>query len=137
MREETSVQANFDVSGRRLTATVTGDYDAEESVSKFASVLLYCRTYPIDEVLIDFRQLSGIGFITSEIMYAYHIAKLYRQYIVDGGQPFRLAYLGPHTYINRWMPGLGVVRAGGLQVIATTELPEAMEWLACSGDRVN
>lgn len=131
------MQANFDISDSRLTVAVTGSYDAEAAVDKFSSILLYCRTYSVDEVLIDFRELAGTGFVTSEIMYAYHIAKLYRQYIADGGEPLRIAYLGPHTYIKGWLPGLGVARAGGLKIIATTELPEAMEWLECSGELPN
>ncbi|MGW8248700.1 MAG: hypothetical protein ACWGOV_11415 [Acidiferrobacterales bacterium] len=123
--------ANYEISGKRLNVTVTGNYDAKAAVNKFSSILSYCRTYSVDEVLIDFRELGGTGFVTSEIMYAYQIARLYRQYIVNGGEPLRIAYLGPHTYINGWNPGLGVARAGGLKIFATTKLPEAEEWLEC------
>jgi len=124
------VQIKFDVAGNRLIVRVTGDYyDADESVKKFSSILLYCRTYSIDEVLIDFRELGGNGYATSEIMYAFHVARLYREHIAGGGEPLRIAYLGPTTYIKGWMPGLGVARAGGLQIIATTELAKAVEWL--------
>ncbi|MDX5151090.1 MAG: hypothetical protein R3188_01320 [Acidiferrobacterales bacterium] len=125
------MQSEYEISGNRLIVTVTGDYDAKAAVKKFSTILSYCSTYSVDEVLIDFRELGGTGYITSELMYAYHIAKLYRNYIVNGGEPLRIAYLGPHTYITGWNPGLGVARAGGLKIIVTTELPEAEEWLDC------
>lgn len=135
--EEIIVQYRFDISGSRLVVNVTGHYDADVAVNKFSSILSYCRTYSVYEVLIDFRELGGIGFVTSEIMYAYHIAKLYRQFIAEGGEPLRIAYLGPNSYINSWNPGLGVARAGGLNIIATTRLPEAEEWLDCRGKLPN
>lgn len=123
------MKINFTVSGTRLVATVTGAFDADQSVSKFASILSFCRLYSLDQVLIDFRALDGTVFTTAEIMYAHNISRLYREHLGAGGDPLRIAYLGPDTYINDSMPGLGIAQAGGLDILATSDFPEAVEWL--------
>ena len=123
------MQTEFDISGTRLVATVSGAFDADQSVSKFASVLSFCRTYDLDQVLIDFRDLQGFSFATSGILYAHTISSLYQQHLAGGGNALRIAYLAPDTFIEGWNRGVGIARAAGLDVLATTELPEAMEWL--------
>ena len=123
---------DFAVSGTRLVVAVSGSFDLELSVNKFSSILSFCRMYSLDQVLIDFRDLDDTMFATAEIMYAHNISQLYQQHIGEGGEPVRIAYLGPDTYIRDSMPGLGIAQAGGLNVLATSEFPVAMEWLESS-----
>lgn len=85
--------------------------------------------YSLDQVLIDFRNLNDTMFATAEIMYAHNISRLYQQHLNQGGNPVRIAYLGPDTYISDSMPGLGIAQAGGLNVLTTSEFPAAVEWL--------
>lgn len=123
------MQIKFSIFGTRLVARVTGSFDADMSVKKFGSILSFCRIYSLDQVLIDFRDLEGMVYATAEIMYAHNISQLYKEHLDHGGDPLRIAYLGPDTYINDSMPGLSIAQAGGLDVLTTSDFPVAVEWL--------
>ena len=124
---------DFTISDTRLVVTATGSFDLGLSVNKFASILSFCRMYSLDQVLIDFRELGDTMFATAEIMYAHNISQLYKQHLDQGGEPVRVAYLGPDTYINDSMPGVGIAQAGGLDVLTTSDFPAAVEWLESNG----
>ena len=125
---------DFTISDTRLVVTVTGAFNADLSVNKFASIMSFCRMYSLDQVLIDFRALDDTVFATAEIMYAHNISRLYREHLDQGGEPVRIAYLGPDTYISDSMPGLGIAKASGLNILATSDFPMAMEWLESSSN---
>ena len=124
---------DFTISGTRLVVTASGAFDLSLSVNKFSSILSFCRMYSLDQVLIDFRDMDDKMFATAEIMYAHNISRLYQQHLEQGGEPVRIAYLGPDTYIRDSMPGLGIARAGGLEVLTTSDFPMALQWLEASG----
>jgi hypothetical protein len=128
------LQIKFSIFGTRLVARVTGSFDADLSIKKFGSILSFCRIYSLDQVLIDFRDLGGVMYATVEIMYAHNISRLYQQHLTEGGEPLRIAYVGPETFVRNTMPGLGIAQAAGLDVLATSEFPEAVEWLELNGN---
>jgi len=132
-----AVQHHFEILGNRLVVSVSGGFDADDSVSKFESILLFCRTGALDRVLIDFRELEKDSFATADLLYAYNVAGIYERYLAEGGEPLKMAYVGPPTYGTGSIPAVRVARESGLDVILTSEMSEAMDWLDCDNRTAN
>ena len=113
-----------------LLATVTGGYDLNEAVERFSDVILACRRWGQNRVLIDYRSLDGkIGAI-EEIIYATGVGEVYRTHLEAGGVPLRMAFLGNPSFIRSWVPSEDVAKSYDLEAHATLDLDEALEWLA-------
>ena len=132
-----AVQHHFEISGNRLVVSVTGDFDVDDSVTKFESILLFCRTSALHQVLIDFRALEWESFATAELLYAFNVAGMYERYLAEGGEPLKMAYVGPSSSGTNSAPAVRVARESGMDVILTSELSEATDWLDCDDRAVN
>ncbi len=113
-----------------LLVTVTGSYDLDEAIERFGSVLLACRRSGQNQILVDYRGLTGESGAIEEIIYATGIGDLYRMHLEAGGAPLRIAYLGTPSFIQSWVPGVEVAKGYDLEVCVTIDLDEALEWLA-------
>ena len=123
------LDVQFELVGSRLIATVSGINEPDEAVFRFQWMLDACRSGKVGEVLIDYRDLKGHGSAVQEIIYATRIVDLYRGYLLQGGRPLRLAYVGNDAFVGGWVPGAEIAGEAGLDVIVTTSLDEAVAWL--------
>lgn len=113
-----------------LHITVTGAYDFDAAVERFAAVIAACRQTGIPKVLVDYRELQGGRSKINEGIYAAQVAELYKNHMEHGGTPLRFAYLANKAVTLEFMPGLALVRDHGIDAYVTYDFDDAVRWLA-------
>jgi len=115
--------------GEYLQILLSGNYDLQKAIDYFTWLLNVCRSTRKNYVLIDFRSLKGEITTSENFIYATMVTKHYNNYILTGGKPLRLAYLGKATQVGILEPGVQLAKQNNIPVMLTTDLNEAINWL--------
>ena len=125
-----SLSVEIEPKSEYLLVNVTGQYDLDEAVERFAEVVFACRKHDLNKVLVDYRTLEGETAKVQEIIYALRGGEFYRQHLEAGGVPLKMAYVSNDKHILSWTPGSDMAEKFGLEVFRTTDLNQAIEWLS-------
>jgi len=112
-----------------LEVIVSGDYDIQEAIDEFSSVLSACKITGLSKVLIDFRKLHGEIYSIQKIIYSLQIVGQVKDYFASKGKDLQFAYVGKTPQVNKYKPGLEIAEREGIQAITSIDINEAFEWL--------
>ena len=121
----------YQVEGARLVVKVSGPFDLEEAVRRFEDVILpACRAQNLTQVLIDTREVVGLGSAIQGIIYANQVTTLYLAHLRSGGSPFRVAHVTNPALVGDWNPGADALEVeGGFDAYVTVDIDAALAWL--------
>ena len=112
-----------------VEAIVSGEYDMQEAVDKFALILSTCQITGLSKVLIDFRKLHGKIYAVQKIIYTHQVIDKLKNYFASRDKDLHFAYVGKAPQISTYEPGLEIVERERIQAIVTDDINEAFEWL--------
>jgi hypothetical protein len=129
-RSQMALDVKFEERPDYMLVSVSGEYDMEEAIERFAVVIAACRRLNLTKVLIDFRTLPGERAMVQQVMYAMGVGGLHQQHLSASGTPLRVAYVGDASVVKPSNPGLDVVKGYGMDALVTANLDEAVDWLS-------
>ena len=111
-----------------LRVIVTGNYDLQEAINRFPSVLSVCLLTGLNKVLIDYRELQGLQAATEQALYTFGIQEQYNDYLIKGGEELRIAYVA-NTPLTSFEPGVNIVKNSNYSWALFSDMEAACEWL--------
>jgi len=118
-----------------LLFVVTGKYNLNVAIDKFALVITACLHNGLYKALIDYRQLEGESFASLDVLYAHHAAEMVQKHRATGGTPIKIAFLGKRE--KPWTFGQEIAKQQGIEVLITQDFPEAVAWLIGKSEKSN
>ena len=112
-----------------VEAIVSGEYDMQEAVDKFALILSTCQITGLSKVLINFRKLHGKIYAVQKIIYTHQVIDKIKNYFASRDKDLQFAYVGKAPQISTYEPGLEIAERERIQAIVTDDINEAFEWL--------
>ena len=122
---------NLDITPKEkyLHISVTGVYELQPAKENLIQLLAACGQHKLSHVLVDFRSVEGSASKMDRYEFISSIAELHSHYIELSGKSLRIAFVGPGTLISPDGFGEKVATELSLEIKATTDMAEALEWL--------
>jgi len=112
-----------------LHISITGVYELQPAKENFIQLLAACGQHKLSHVLVDFRTVEGSATKMDRYEFISSIAELHSQYVKLSGKSLRIAFVGSDALISSDAYGEKVATELSLEIKATTDIAEALEWL--------
>jgi hypothetical protein len=119
-----------------LLIKVTGGFKYIEGQETFIkNIFEFGAKHSLTNILIDVRSLQGELSVLDRFMFSEIMSRQHLKFILTNkNKPFRIAFVGSHPIIDTRKFGAIVAANRGLNILSTTDINKAFEWLRFISD---
>jgi hypothetical protein len=109
-----------------------GEFDVERGRALFTELIVRAKATDLVRIVADNRQLERPLASTEKVLFGASVESLYREYLLEGGRPLRVAFLVPEAWLLPYRPLADGLNSMGFEAESFADPERLAEWLGVS-----